>query len=146
MLLSVSEIFQLILTALKSSRSLNSLSPACGFIRQIFQCSSAPSVEEIAKTFYECTQDRDESSLNNKLNTQKILKTSARSVTKAVHRTFPRSFHQAGRPHSAQIILGFLTVFHARSARGEFPRTQLNNLLYKFPLIRVASFSPCSQV
>lgn len=31
---SVSEIFQLILTALKSSRSLNSLSPACGFIRQ----------------------------------------------------------------------------------------------------------------
>lgn len=31
---SVSEIFQLILTALKSSRSLSSLSPVCGFIRQ----------------------------------------------------------------------------------------------------------------
>lgn len=53
---SVSEIFQLILTALKSSRSLNSLSPVCGFIRQNVPVLSVPSVEQIATTFYECTQ------------------------------------------------------------------------------------------
>lgn len=50
--------------------------------------------------------------------TQKILKTSAHSVTKATHRTVPRSIFQADRPHSAWIILIFLTVFHALLARG----------------------------
>jgi len=64
----VSDIFQLILTALKSSRSLNSLSPVCGFIRQNVPVLRAPSEEEIATTFYECTQAWDESILNNKLN------------------------------------------------------------------------------
>lgn len=64
----MSGIFQVILTALKSSRSLNSLSPACGFIRQNVPVLRAPSEEEIATTFYECTQAWDESILNNKLN------------------------------------------------------------------------------
>lgn len=64
----MSEIFQLILTALKSSRSLNSLSPACGFIRQSVPELSVPCVEEIATTSYECAQSWVHSILNNKPN------------------------------------------------------------------------------
>ena len=64
----MSEIFKLRLTALKSNRSLNSLSPACGFIRQSIPLPSAPRVRQFATNSDECNQPWVQSVLNNKLN------------------------------------------------------------------------------